>query len=113
MFIESTENSIERSIKIEFRNITDASVFVLADGKPIEAEVRSDDFLTVTIPCVLPGVIYVVETEFKEDHRKYRDDKFVKALSCLEIPTSIKNELWELHDIDDDKEFMRSIMLKT
>ena len=113
VFIESTENSIERSIKLEFRNITDGRVFVLADGKPIEAEVRSDDFLTVTIPCVLPGVIYVVEAEYKEDRRKYRDTKFIQALSCLELTTSLKHKLLNLHNIDDDKEFMRTVMLES
>jgi hypothetical protein len=109
VLFEATEKSIERGITLEFRNIKDGKVSVLADGKPIYAEVRGDDFVIVKIDSALPGVIYVVEVEFEEDAKRHRNDRFLYALTRMEIETKLQRWIWKLHDIDDDKELIRQL----
>ena len=109
VLFEATENSIERDIKFEFRNIPDGKVTVLADGHPIRAEIKSDGFLSVSIDSALPGVIYIVEVEFTEDALGYRNARYLDALTRIEAKTAEKEKLWALHSIEDSKELMRKI----
>ncbi|MBO5023539.1 MAG: alpha-xylosidase [Clostridia bacterium] len=107
--IKASEGSVTRKIALEMRNIKNGNVCVFADGEKICADVREDEYLTVTLTEVLPSVEYTVEVEFEENAREYRNDRFLKALTQIEIDNVYKGLLWKKRNLDD-KELMREIM---
>ncbi len=107
--IEASEGAITRKIALEMRNIKKGKVSVFANGAPADADVREDEYLTVTLAEVLPSVEYTVEVEYEQSAREYRDDRFLKALTQIEIDNVYKDSLWKKRSLDD-KELLREIM---
>ncbi len=93
--ITSSATAATRSIRLELRNIRGGEVTVLADGKQIEVDVHEDEYLSVLLDEVKPGVLYTVETVFSQTEDQYRNERFLYALTRLETRTSHKNWLWE------------------
>ena len=107
--IKASEGAVTRKITLEMKNIKNGKVCVFADGEKISADVREDEYLTVTLAEVLPSVEYTVEVEFEENEREYRNDRFLKALTYAEIGNVYKGSLWNKRSLDD-KELMREIL---
>ncbi len=95
-------------MKLEFRNVKDGAVRVLADGAPVETDIHVDEFVSVAFDAT-PGVEYTAEVEFAADAREYRNGRIAWALTRIGVAMPIKNKVWSLTDLDD-KEIMRSIM---
>ena len=108
--IKASEGSIPRKITLEMRNIKNGKVAVYADGALISADVRGDEYTTVTLENVLPNVEYTVVAEYMPDARAYRDARYLEALTHIEVDNIYKKKLWELHEIESDKELLRAIM---
>ena len=102
------ENTCKRRMKLEFRNVKDGAVRVLADGAPVETDIHVDEFVSVAFDAT-PGVEYTAEVEFAADAREYRNGRIAWALTRIGVAMPIKNKVWSLTDLDD-KEIMRSIM---
>ncbi|MBQ8862865.1 MAG: alpha-xylosidase [Clostridia bacterium] len=105
---KASEGTCERCVKLEFRNIKDGEVRVFADGVPVEAELHIDEFVSAAFDTV-PGVEYTAEVEFKADTREYRNERYLWALTRLELSNREKEKLWRLRELDD-KELMRTVM---
>ena len=108
--IKASEGSIPRKITLEMRNIKNGKVTVYANGALIPADVRGDEYTTVTLENVLPNVEYTVVAEYMPDARAYRDARYLEALTHIEVDNIYKKKLWELHEIESDKELLRAIM---
>jgi alpha-glucosidase (family GH31 glycosyl hydrolase) len=102
------EGTVGRRVTLEFRNVKDGEVTVYAGGKAIEADVRADDFVSVSFDAV-PGTEYTVEVAYTYGAREYRNDRLVWALTRLSLPMSNKDRIWKWASLDD-KELMRNIM---
>jgi len=100
--------TISRRVTLEFRNVKDGEVAVFANGTPIEADVRADEFVSVSFDAA-PGTEYIAEASFAYDEREYRNNRFAWALTRITAPMTLKNKIWRYKDLDD-KELMRSIM---
>ena len=79
----------ERLIRLELRNIHRGTVCVYADGQPVEAKVKTDGFVIVTIPKAQYGVTYTVEVTPVADKKAERQ-RFFDALTRLEVIHSEK-----------------------
>ena len=69
--------------------------------------------LYITLKCAnfsIPSVEYTVEVEFEENAREYRNDRFLKALTQIEIDNVYKGLLRKKRNLDD-KELIREIMV--
>ncbi len=108
--IKASEGSVARKITLEMRNIKNGKVTAFADGAPISADVRGDAYTTVTLESVLPNVEYTVVVDYTPDARAYRDARYLEALTHVEVDNVYKSKLWNLHEIDSDKELLRTIM---
>ncbi|MBQ9746323.1 MAG: alpha-xylosidase [Clostridia bacterium] len=106
--VKADGGCIARSVKLELRNVKEGEVCVYAGGKAVEFELHADEFVSVTFD-VQPGAEYTVEAVFGEDAHRYRNDRYLWALTRLEIANSEKEKLWRLRELGD-KELMRSIM---
>ena len=82
-----------RKIRLEFRNIQKGSVKVYADGTLQTASVKTDGFVTVTLPDVKPDSVYTVEVEPIADE-KYFYKRIIEALSRIECGNVDKNEFY-------------------
>ena len=108
VFFEAEPGVAERRITLEFRNIKDGSVCVYADGEPVEADLHIDEFVSVSFEA-LPGVAYTAEVAYKSDAHAYRNERYLWALTRLELSNREKEKLWRLRELDD-KELMRTVM---
>ena len=108
--IKASEGSAVRKITLEMRNIKNGKVSAFADGVPVSVDVRGDAYTTVTLESVLPSVEYTVVVDYTPDARAYRDARFLEALTHVEVDNVYKSKLWNLHEIDSDKELLRTIM---
>jgi hypothetical protein len=105
---KADEGTAARRITLEFRNVKDGEVTVYAGGNAIEADVRADNFVSVSFDAV-PGTEYTVEVAYTYCAREYRNDRLVWALTRLSLPMSNKDRIWKWASLDD-KELMRNIM---
>ncbi len=95
-------NTLTRKITLAFRNIKQGDVNVFANGVPMEAAVNADDYLVVTMDEVKAGLTYTIEVVYAYDARAYRDERFLDALTRLEIPFDRKETLWNFRYLDDE-----------
>jgi hypothetical protein len=102
------EGPCERRVTLEFRNIKDGEVCVLANGVSVDADIHIDEFVCATFDTV-PGVEYTVEVIYTADAREYCNERYLWALTRLELSNREKEKLWRLRELDD-KELMRRIM---
>jgi hypothetical protein len=108
VFFEASQGVIKRKVTLEFRNIKDGEVRVYADGTPVEAELHIDEFTSVSFE-VLPSVAYTAEVLYKDDAHEYRNERFLWALTRINLSMVNKGEMWKWRFLDD-KELMRNIM---
>ena len=102
------EGTVGRRVTLEFRNVQDGEVTVLAGGAPIDADVRADDFVSVSFD-VVPGTEYTAEVAYKYDAREYRNNRLAWALTRISLQMSNKDRIWRCIHLDD-KELMRTVM---
>jgi hypothetical protein len=92
-----------RKIKLEFRNIEKGSVCVSVNGTPVEASVKTDGFVNVTIPSVACGNTYIVEVSYVENEKRFRR-RLIDALARFELTTAVKDGIlrgtWQLSEND-------------
>jgi hypothetical protein len=102
------EGTAGRRVTLEFRNVQDGEVTVLAGGAPIDADVRADDFVSVSFD-VAPGTEYTAEVAYTYDAREYRNNRLAWALTRISLQMSNKDRIWRCIHLDD-KELMRTVM---
>lgn len=90
IFASGADCVSERSVRLEFRNIKKGKISVYADGKPVDAKVKTDGYMIVTIPCVRKDVAYVVEAEIITDKRTERKN-FFEYLTRIELSHAHKD----------------------
>lgn len=108
--IKASEGSVARKITLEMRNIKKCNVCAYANGESIDVDVRGNDYANITIDSVVPNVEYTIVVEYVHDAFEYRNERYVEALTQIEVSNDYKLELWKLRTIKDDKEFLRNIM---
>ncbi len=81
----------ERKMRMEFRNIARGNVAVYADGAPICADIKTDEYVIVTLPSVHFGTTYTIEVEYTNDER-YRNKRLLAALTRIHIKNNDKDE---------------------
>ena len=82
-----------RKMNLEFRNIPKGNVTVYVNGNSIHTSVKTDGYITVTLPDVRHGSAYMVEVEPIEDE-KYFYKRVVDFLSHIECGNVDKNEFY-------------------
>jgi len=99
--VSGDECIASRKMKLEFRNIAKGTVRVCENGTPVEASVKTDSCVTVTLPAVKAGAVYTVEVEYDEDTHRFRK-RMIDALAHFELTTSQKDHIlrstWKLSE---------------
>ena len=94
-----TDKLPRRTLKLEFRNIPDGKVTVCANGCPVEADVLTEEYLTVTVENVDPDAVYTVTVDYTADEAAYRQSRFLYALTRIESEISVKGWAWNRRDL--------------
>jgi alpha-glucosidase (family GH31 glycosyl hydrolase) len=89
----------ERTMKLEFRNIPDGTVTVCADGQVVEAEVMTEEYLTVTIADMNPDAVYTVTVAYTADEAAYRTARLLYTLTRVETTIRFKRWMWMRKDL--------------
>jgi alpha-glucosidase (family GH31 glycosyl hydrolase) len=89
----------ERTMKLEFRNIPDGTVTVCADGQAVEAEVMTEEYLTVTIADMNPDAVYTVTVAYTADEAAYRTARLLYTLTRVETTIRFKRWMWMRKDL--------------
>ena len=99
-----------RKMKLQFRNIEKGSVCVWENGTPVESIVKTDGYVTVTLPAVACGKSYTVEVSYTENEKRFRR-RLVEALAHIEQKNTVKDQIlrgtWELSE-EDTLAFIRN-----
>ena len=88
-----------RMLKLEFRNVENGNVRVYENGVPVDAQTKTDGFVTVTLPEVTLGKTYTVEVEYTESEKRFRR-RLIDVLTRLEAlhdtKENILRDTWKL-----------------
>ena len=79
-------------MRVELRNIRKANVSVYADGVPVDAQVKTDGYVIVTLPSIQRGVTYVIEAEIISNEKAERK-RFFDVLTRVEISHAEKDAI--------------------
>ena len=66
-----------RTYKFMFKNIPDGKVSVFANGKPVEFETDSGEYLTVTVEDTTAGAEYRIEVEHERDAQAFKEARLI------------------------------------
>ncbi len=107
--VVADENAIVRKMTWELRNIMEGDVTVSANGEVIDADVKADGYLIVTLDEMKPQTVYTIEVSFTESKKAYRNARFLDILTKLEVSYDVgqvsyykKENLWKLREEEDD-----------
>ena len=99
-----------RMLKLEFRNVENGNVRVYENGVPVDAQTKTDGFVTVTLPEVTLGKTYTVEVEYTESEKHFRR-RLIDVLTRLEALHETKEQIlrgtWKLSK-EETLDFIRN-----
>ena len=101
--IRASKGTPSRKLKLELRNIPEGAVTVYADKKSMDVDVIYDEFTTVTLPEVIPGVTYTIEVTYNTSETQYRYDRLTYALTRIEAENEHKRKLHALCGLSDEE----------